>query len=381
VARDPGSEREPVAVFCDGEPEHLGAAPLVRLCPGRQPRTWPRGGNPFANAAVLNYVGTEPEIDSRVIGTTLTHLSSGRFISLAELLADNAAIETAYATDSGHRLHHLERLRAFLIEHHIPRYIQRHAETILDELFTNAIYNAPVDELGRHINADKPRNERVLSQAPVEIRFAVDERHVAIAVRDTYGSLKASRVLDCLNRCFNRKGAVVEEKQGGAGLGFFLVVQYASRLVVNLKEGQFTEVISLHRRLPRRRDFLTSALSLNLCLVDGDRATLSARRARRQPVNQPVRLQAPEVDVEATALDISAHGAFVCGPDHLKALGPGTPVVLVLTPTPSCRLTLRGTAVWVGKSNAHQLYGVGIRFNDPLPRELCEGLLKSAASE
>src|SRR5690606_10108220 len=136
-----------------------------------------------------------------------------------ELISPGAEVLATLEHSSARRAYHLGHLQRFLNRPQVPRYVRDHAQQALDELFTNAIYNAPVDAMGMRPFGDKPRTEVVVSPRPVSVRFGLDHNYAAVAVRDFYGSLDADRVLQRLQVCFQPTGAPVEETGGGAGLG------------------------------------------------------------------------------------------------------------------------------------------------------------------
>jgi CheY-like chemotaxis protein len=124
-------------------------------------------------------------------------------------------------------------------------------ENIVDELVTNAIYNAPRDGLGTPRYAHMSRRDHV-SLDPEEqgvLRFACDGDYIAISQEDPFGSLTQETIVTYLNRCLiNPDGRTTEDgtwTSGGAGIGLFRVFQSLSKFVVNIDPGHRTEVIAL----------------------------------------------------------------------------------------------------------------------------------------
>jgi hypothetical protein len=120
------------------------------------------------------------------------------------------------------------------------------AESIADELTTNALYDAPRDATGQPRYAARSRRDPV-TLAPDEagtLSFACDGNYFAISAVDPFGSLTHDTIVDYLGRCFTT-GPQPEDRPGGAGIGFFRVFQTASKFVVNIDPGRRTEVICL----------------------------------------------------------------------------------------------------------------------------------------
>lgn len=129
-------------------------------------------------------------------------------------------------------------------------------ETIVDELVTNAIYNAPRRQDGTPKYAQLSRREAVvLEQDEVgELQFACDGSYIAIAQRDPFGALTRDTVVSYLTRCLDKGPNQLSGASGGAGIGLFQVFQSLSKFIINIDPGHRTEVICLiDLRLNMRR--------------------------------------------------------------------------------------------------------------------------------
>jgi CheY-like chemotaxis protein len=134
---------------------------------------------------------------------------------------------------------------------------------VADELLSNALYNAPVDEKGVRVRVDEPRHSprKLEGRDVVTLRHACDGRYLAIEVADQYGSLERSSILANLARAVN-VGAPdkVQWTRAGAGMGLGLVYSCCTHLVFNIATGRRTEVIALLdvRFQPRGPDPISS---------------------------------------------------------------------------------------------------------------------------
>ncbi len=129
-------------------------------------------------------------------------------------------------------------------------------ETIVDELVTNAIYNAPRTADGEAKYARLSRRESVvLDEHEIgELQFACDGSYIAIAQIDPFGALTQDTVISYLNRCLVKGPNQFSEASGGAGIGLYRVFQSLSKFVVNIDPGRRTEVLCLiDLRLSMRR--------------------------------------------------------------------------------------------------------------------------------
>jgi hypothetical protein len=116
-----------------------------------------------------------------------------------------------------------------------------------DELMMNALYHAPVDDQGLERYRDRSRKElaQLSEVSAIQVQYGCSGRYFGVSVRDAFGSLNRSRVLDYLTRISQGVGATIESKTTGAGLGIVSVAQSVSKLIFNLVPGTSTEAIAL----------------------------------------------------------------------------------------------------------------------------------------
>ncbi len=114
------------------------------------------------------------------------------------------------------------------------------AMLVTDELLSNAVHNAPVDEHGIHYRADLARDRELELDARHEVvlRWGCDGRYLAIEVTDPFGSLDRDTALAALVQHEVKDGA-------GAGMGLALTYRSCDHLVFNLAPGTRTQVIAL----------------------------------------------------------------------------------------------------------------------------------------
>jgi hypothetical protein len=155
-------------------------------------------------------------------------------------------------------------------------------ETIVDELVTNAIYNAPRDPEGRAPYAGLSRREPV-ELPPREaavLDFACDGSYIGISLVDPFGSLTQETIVRYLNRCLveraPRAGTAAEAwgaptSSGGAGLGLYRVFQSLSKFIVNVEPGRRTEVITLIDLGMTMKKFRQAGKSFHVFLAEPQR--------------------------------------------------------------------------------------------------------------
>ena len=179
---------------------------------------------------------------------------------------------------------------------------------IADELITNAVYDAPRDAGGRARYHATDRREKVQLEPweYVQVRWGSDGDVLAIAVTDWFGALRPEHIRNGLRRCLTA-GDQIEQKAGGAGLGLYTALAYATQLVINVDRGQRTEIIALVD-LRRRKGARRAGASLHLFFDDSRARTAEATDATPASVVvaesllvelrerlAPVKKKAPEV--------------------------------------------------------------------------------------
>lgn len=146
-------------------------------------------------------------------------------------------------------------------------------ETVVDELVSNAIYNAPRKQDGTPKYAQLSRREAVvLEQDEVgELQFACDGSYIAIAQRDPFGALTRDTVVSYLTRCLHKGPGQISEASGGAGIGLFQVFQSLSKFIINIDPGHRTEVICLIDLRLNMRRFHQVPKSFHIFIADRQR--------------------------------------------------------------------------------------------------------------
>lgn len=144
---------------------------------------------------------------------------------------------------------------------------------VADEFLTNALYNAPVDSQGARRYATWPRTRPVqlAEHEWIDMRYCCDGRRFGLSVADPFGSLALAQLQDNLARAFRRGEDQVREGEGGAGLGFYQILDSLSHLIANIEPGARTEMIGLLDVSGGYRAFASAAKSFNIFETEGAR--------------------------------------------------------------------------------------------------------------
>lgn len=199
----------------------------------------------FRNLGVTNLVAKSTEIAMLELLVTVNKLMNPDIFGIEKYLPWGTRVVARTVHDSERRVEVSNELNEFV---KLVGCGARMGDAFImaaDELVTNAIYNAPVDDNGKPMFRSVPRTERVVlpAGAEVSIKYSCDGQHLVVGVTDNYGSLERETLIGYLERCFARGEDQIENKQGGAGLGLFMVFDSLNTFVVNIVPGQRTEMI------------------------------------------------------------------------------------------------------------------------------------------
>lgn len=147
-----------------------------------------------------------------------------------------------------------------------PRLVENLA-TVVHELLTNALYNAPVDGAGAARFMHLPRTTEVTLDPDEEVILTVccDGQQLGVSVADSFGAMTKDQSLDYLAKCMRREGAQEHRaNKGGAGLGLYMTFDSLNHLVLNIRPHERTEVIGLIDIRGSYRDFVKRGKSFNI---------------------------------------------------------------------------------------------------------------------
>jgi CheY-like chemotaxis protein len=196
----------------------------------------------------LSYLLANPmPLLAEEMSVTALKLIRGEIFGLEKYLAWGVEVRERVLTDAADRLAAVDALSDDVHAAGFGPRVAAQATLIADELISNALYNAPVDEAGRRHRAEDPRHgvRPLADREQVTLRYACDARYFAVEVTDRFGSLDRQTILRCLSKAGGRVPHKVSMDTRGAGIGLATVYGTCNHLVFNLDPGVRTEVIAL----------------------------------------------------------------------------------------------------------------------------------------
>lgn len=126
-----------------------------------------------------------------------------------------------------------------------------------DELFTNAIFNAPFSDESS-VNPGKDRTDtstQMIDGNSAELFAGVHSDRIVIGCKDPYGSLNLQSLLSRILKCYkDGVGKSINMGPGGAGIGSYLVFNTGTSYYVGILKGEATVVcFSVPQKMSSRK--------------------------------------------------------------------------------------------------------------------------------
>lgn len=127
----------------------------------------------------------------------------------------------------------------------------------VDELLMNAMFDAPVDNLGKQVYATTARTKELIleGKSKVEMFVAYDKETIGISVVDYYGSLDRDRLLSLISKQYKEEELKVRAGVAGAGIGLSSIFNMGGSLHFSSESHEKTEVTLFFRQANNFKDF------------------------------------------------------------------------------------------------------------------------------
>jgi hypothetical protein len=190
----------------------------------------------------------------RDLGITSQKLVTGDLFGLEKYLAAGAVVGERPVNDSSDKRRAIEEVCAWAESIGARRPVVHRIANVVDELLMNALIDAP-----------RESRPTMVPGGGALLRWATDERAIAISVGDDFGAIRQRDVIDNVRRARDERGRPLRDVSGGeggngAGIGLYLVLANVASLVVNVAPGRRTEVVCLFDLARRERRAVTSGV-------------------------------------------------------------------------------------------------------------------------
>ncbi len=209
----------------------------------------------FSGFIQTNYA--DPKTAAEHFGRTLRQQVQVKPFGLSSFFGADVKTQKITLKQASQKQNTVEAVRNFLLQ---AQFKARMASTIsnaVDELVMNAIFDAPIDLMGKQLYESTPRTENISleGQAQVEIEIAFDGTFVAVAVSDLFGSLQKSKLLGSMSERYDEEEYKIKLSKAGAGIGLATVFNTGGSLRFACEKGTRTEVSVYFRRTDNHREF------------------------------------------------------------------------------------------------------------------------------
>lgn len=202
---------------------------------------------------------------------TLARFGDADLFGLASYLPWGSRVVTHRVTSSDEKSAIFDRIETFMLAIGVGGRVVQRLQAVADEMLMNAIYDAPLDADGRHKYAALSRETRIVlepDEQPV-FRFGSDGRKFAVSMTDPFGGLTRETFTRYIAKGLRRGADQIDRKEGGAGLGLFLLFDSLHTYNVHRVPGRCTEVVGLLDIRGSFRDVVNTPKSINFFEREG----------------------------------------------------------------------------------------------------------------
>lgn len=160
-------------------------------------------------------------------------------------------------THASRRVERLERMSDFLDSKGVGSRTIQLLRDAAEELLTNAFYDAPVAAGALKQPISRTQDVSLPEDAACDMVYGCRDDLAVVRVRDPFGSLTRSRLVEVLTRCARTDMAVeVDETMGGAGLGLWRIFSVASFVGISVVNHRSTEfLVGIGKKAPGARPY------------------------------------------------------------------------------------------------------------------------------
>jgi hypothetical protein len=189
----------------------------------------------------------------RVVKATLNERAFG----LGLLMKENARVQTVKLAQSNQKQDAVEAIKNYLIAAKFQSRMATVIANAVDELLMNAIFDAPVDELGKPTHSLTPRATHLPldGQHAVEMQVGFDGKYVGVTAIDLFGSLDKAKLLSHISKIYTDEEYKVRTAVAGAGIGLATVFRSGGSFFFTSESRTRTEVTVFFKRTDNFREF------------------------------------------------------------------------------------------------------------------------------
>lgn len=189
----------------------------------------------------------------RIVRATLAESAFG----LSRLLKEGTKIQTVALQHSNQKQEAVEAVRNFMIAAKFQGRMATVIANSVDEVVMNAIFAAPIDEVGRPMMTSTSRATvfKLENKHAVEIQIGFDGKHIGVTAIDHFGSLDRAKLLSHFAKRYNEDRLKLTAAIANAGLGLATIFRNGGSFFFVSESSVKTEVTILFKKVDNFRDF------------------------------------------------------------------------------------------------------------------------------
>jgi len=209
----------------------------------------------FGHFVLRNYI--DPTQAGQHYGRIVRATLSERAFGLPNLLKPGTKIQVVKLAASTQKQDAVEAVKAYLIAAKFQSRMATVIANAVDELLMNAIFDAPVDDLGKPVLISTSRATAINldGRSAVEMHVGFDGQYAAISAVDLFGSLDKVKLLSHISKIYTEEEYKVKTSVAGAGIGLATVFRSGGSFFFVSESRVRTEVTVFFKRTDNFREF------------------------------------------------------------------------------------------------------------------------------
>jgi hypothetical protein len=190
-------------------------------------------------------------------GRIVKATQSERAFDLRNLLHPQAKIQVVKLQASAQKQDAVEAVKNYLLAARFQSRMATVVANAVDELLMNAMFDAPVDNLGKPLLNSTSRNTNLKldGKSAVEMHVGYDGHYIAVTAVDQFGSLDKNKLLNHISKIYTEEEYKVKSSVAGAGIGLATVFRSGGSFFFVSESRLRTEVTVFFRRTDNFREF------------------------------------------------------------------------------------------------------------------------------
>ena len=189
----------------------------------------------------------------RIIKATL----SDRAFGIKGLLKPESKVQVVHLKNSSQKQDAVEAVKNFLVTAKFQTRMATVVANAMDELLMNAVFDAPIDEMGKATSSMLSRATLMPLEGPsaVEMHIGYDGDYVILSAVDHFGSLDKAKLMGHISKIYKEEEYKVKSAVAGAGIGLATVFRTGGSFFFISDAKVKTEVVVFFRRTDNFREF------------------------------------------------------------------------------------------------------------------------------